>query len=52
MNTERRYNNYFVKEEDLQYVPPYLRDVPETTQEVKCSTTGSWPTWLEGTLIR
>jgi torulene dioxygenase len=46
------YNNYFVPEKDLQYVPPYLRDVPETVDEVECSTAGRWPTWLEGTFLR
>lgn len=46
------YNNYFVPEDDLKYVPPYLRDVPETTEEVKCATGGTWPTWLEGTFLR
>ncbi|KAL8375618.1 hypothetical protein RB595_006948 [Gaeumannomyces hyphopodioides] len=46
------YNNYFVPEEDLKYVPPYLSDVPETPQEVKCQTKGTWPDWLEGTFLR
>lgn len=47
-----RYNNYFVPESDLKYVPPYLRDVPETPEEVKCATAGTWPSWLEGTFVR
>lgn len=46
------YNCYFVPEQDLKYVPPYLRDVPETPQEVKCQTRGTWPGWLEGTFLR
>ena len=46
------YNNYFVREEDLKYVPPYLRDVPETPREVECVTEGKWPNWLEGTFLR
>ena len=50
--TQNPYNNYFVPEKDLKYVPPYLRDVPETTDEVQCPTTGTWPTWLEGSFLR
>ncbi|KAL6416054.1 retinal pigment epithelial membrane family protein [Ilyonectria robusta] len=50
--TKYRYNNYFVSEKDLKYVPPYLRDVPETPNEVQCPTKGAWPTWLEGTFVR
>ncbi|KAH8881041.1 hypothetical protein GQ53DRAFT_889010 [Thozetella sp. PMI_491] len=46
------YNNYFVKEADLKYVPPYLRDTPETREEVKCATAGNWPQWLCGTFVR
>jgi hypothetical protein len=46
------YNNYFVPEKDLQYIPPYFRDVPETIDEVECLTAGTWPTWLEGTFLR
>ncbi|KAH6692236.1 carotenoid oxygenase [Plectosphaerella plurivora] len=46
------YNNYFIPEKDLKYVPPYLRDVPETTEEVKCESAGTWPSWLEGTFLR
>lgn len=46
------YNKYFVPEEDLKYLPPYLRDVPETREEIKCQISGAWPKWLEGTLIR
>jgi torulene dioxygenase len=46
------FNTYFVPENDLQYLPPYLRDVPETPKEVKCATAGEWPTWLEGTFLR
>lgn len=46
------YNQYFLPEEDLQYLPPYLRDVPETTTETQCSTAGTWPSWLKGTFVR
>ncbi|KAI1839906.1 hypothetical protein JX265_005748 [Neoarthrinium moseri] len=46
------YNNYFVSEANLKYVPPYLRDTAETTEEVRCPTKGIWPTWLEGTFVR
>ena len=46
------YTNYFVDEENLKYVPPYFRDTPETTEEVKCPTRGTWPKWLHGTFMR
>ena len=46
------YNNYFVNLEDLNYVPPYLKDVAETPEAVKCSVEGQWPTWLQGTFMR
>ncbi|PVH68842.1 hypothetical protein DL98DRAFT_661982 [Cadophora sp. DSE1049] len=46
------YNNYWVGLEDLKYVPPYLRDVPETTSEVTCVTKGEWPAWLRGSFMR
>jgi torulene dioxygenase len=46
------YNKYFVPEKDLKYVPPYLGNTPETTEEVKCPIIGHWPKWLDGTLIR
>ncbi|KAK9775669.1 putative Carotenoid oxygenase [Seiridium cardinale] len=46
------YNNYFVREEDLKYVPPYFRDTPETVDEVICPTAGVWPSWLSGTFMR
>lgn len=46
------YNKYFVPEKDLKYVPPYLGNTPETTEEVKCPIVGDWPKWLDGTLIR
>ncbi|CAK7198349.1 hypothetical protein SEUCBS139899_001010 [Sporothrix eucalyptigena] len=49
---ELLYNNYFVPEKDLKYVPPYFRDVAETPQEVKCTTAGIWPEWLDGTFVR
>ncbi|KAL3475742.1 carotenoid oxygenase [Aspergillus californicus] len=48
----KRYNNYFVPEKDLKYVPPYLRDVSETPKEAQCPTKGRWPTWIEGTFLR
>ncbi|KAI1841213.1 hypothetical protein JX265_013172 [Neoarthrinium moseri] len=46
------YNQYFVEKKDLKYLPPYLLDVPETREEVICTTTGTWPTWLAGQFIR
>jgi torulene dioxygenase len=46
------YNNYWVGEDDLKYVPPYFRDVPETTQAVTCETKGTWPAWVKGTFVR
>ncbi|KAL0933655.1 retinal pigment epithelial membrane family protein [Colletotrichum truncatum] len=46
------YNQYFLPEEDLKYLPPYLRDVRETPNEIECKTTGAWPSWLHGTFIR
>lgn len=49
---EPLYNNYFIPEKDLKYVPPYFRDVAETPQEVKCATAGIWPEWLDGTFVR
>ncbi|EXA32384.1 hypothetical protein FOVG_16430 [Fusarium oxysporum f. sp. pisi HDV247] len=51
-SNEFSYNSYFVHEKDLKYVPPYIKDVPETPNEVECRTSGPWPTWLEGTLLR
>jgi torulene dioxygenase len=46
------YNNYFVGEKYLKYVPPYFRDTPETTTEVSCVTKGLWPDWVNGTFMR
>jgi torulene dioxygenase len=46
------YNNYFVGEKDLKYVPPYLKDSPETPKEVECETEGAWPKWVNGTFMR
>lgn len=46
------YNTYFVTEEDLQYVPPYMKDTGETPQEMKCPIKGSWPKWLAGEFVR
>jgi torulene dioxygenase len=46
------YNNYWVGLEDMKYVPPYLKDVPETTNEMACVTKGAWPTWLQGSFMR
>ncbi|KIX09239.1 uncharacterized protein Z518_00318 [Rhinocladiella mackenziei CBS 650.93] len=46
------YNNYFITEDNLKYVPPYFRDVPDTPQEVKCWTKGTWPDWLDGSFVR
>ncbi|TVY92747.1 Beta,beta-carotene 9',10'-oxygenase [Lachnellula willkommii] len=49
---QKPYNNYFVSENDLKYVPPYFRDTPETTTEVSCVTKGVWPEWVNGTFVR
>lgn len=46
------FNQYFLPEEDLKYLPPYLRDVPETPNEVECQVSGTWPSWLHGTFVR
>lgn len=46
------YNNYWVSLKDMKYVPPYLRDVPETPNEMTCVTKGQWPTWLKGSFMR
>ncbi|KAF9880324.1 putative lignostilbene- -dioxygenase protein [Colletotrichum karsti] len=46
------FNQYFLPEEDLKYLPPYFRDVPETPQETECKTSGLWPSWLKGTFVR
>ncbi|KAF5695585.1 beta-carotene 15,15 monooxygenase [Fusarium globosum] len=51
-SNEFSYNSYLIHEKDLKYVPPYLKDVPETPNEVEYRTPGSWPTWLGGTLLR
>ncbi|KAF7517656.1 hypothetical protein G7054_g13739 [Neopestalotiopsis clavispora] len=51
-NQTKHYNNYFVPEGDLKYVPPYFRDTPETINEVTCPTQGEWPSWLSGTFMR
>lgn len=52
MMEKKPYNNYFVGEKDLKYVPPYFRDTPETTSEVDCAIKGVWPEWLNGTFVR
>ncbi|KAH8588843.1 carotenoid oxygenase [Bisporella sp. PMI_857] len=52
VESSKPYNSYFVEEKDLKYVPPYLRDVPETNEQVKCVTKGIWPKWVSGTLMR
>ncbi|KAH6661203.1 carotenoid oxygenase [Truncatella angustata] len=51
-NEKKHYNNYFLNEHDLEYVPPYFRDTPETVDEVTCPTKGIWPPWLNGTFMR
>ncbi|KAF5691955.1 retinal pigment epithelial membrane family [Fusarium denticulatum] len=43
---------YFVTEEKLKYLPPYLQGVGETLNEVECNTSGVWPDWINGTFIR
>ncbi|KAF5983801.1 retinal pigment epithelial membrane family [Fusarium coicis] len=43
---------YFVTEEKLKYLPPYLQGVGETPNEVECNTSGVWPDWVNGTFIR
>ena len=52
MPEKKPFNNYFVTEKDLKYVPPYFRDTPETPSEVDCVTKGVWPKWLNGTFVR
>ena len=51
-NAPKGYNNYWVGLDDMKYVPPYLKDVPETPTEMTCVTTGNWPTWIQGSLMR
>ncbi|KAI1628316.1 carotenoid oxygenase [Exophiala viscosa] len=46
------YNTFFVTEEDLKSVPPYMKDTALTPQEVKCPTSGTWPKWLAGEFVR
>jgi hypothetical protein len=50
--SEAGYNNYFLNLEDLKYLPPYLRNVSDTPQEVICETKGCWPAWLKGSFVR
>ena len=53
MSTQaKRFNDHFVPEENIKYLPPYLRDVPETPEPIKCPTSGSWPEWLHGDFLR
>ncbi|KAI6778191.1 retinal pigment epithelial membrane family protein [Emericellopsis cladophorae] len=52
VEAKARYNTYFVPEEDLIYLLPYLRDVPETPEEIECVTNGTWPPWLDGSFVR
>ncbi|SCV33765.1 uncharacterized protein FFB14_04683 [Fusarium fujikuroi] len=43
---------YFVTEDKLKYLPPYLQGVCETSNEVECKTSGVWPDWVNGSFIR
>ncbi|CCT63302.1 uncharacterized protein FFUJ_00065 [Fusarium fujikuroi IMI 58289] len=43
---------YFVTEDKLKYLPPYLQGVCETPNEVECKTSGVWPDWVNGSFIR
>ncbi|KAH9882973.1 hypothetical protein J1614_000339 [Plenodomus biglobosus] len=55
MSTEEKpkgYNWHIITEEEFKYLPPYLQDVPETTTEVACKLSGTWPTWLYGSFLR
>lgn len=52
MPESKAYNTYFVTEEDLQYVPPYMKNTGETPQETKCPVIGDWPKWLAGEFVR
>ncbi|KAH7304642.1 carotenoid oxygenase [Rhexocercosporidium sp. MPI-PUGE-AT-0058] len=51
-DASKAYNNYWVGQKDLKYVPPYLRDVPETPNQCTCVTQGQWPAWLKGSFMR
>jgi len=52
MKEPTAYNTYFVTEEDLKYIPPYMKDTALTPQEVKCPITGTWPEWMAGEFVR
>ena len=41
-----------ITEEELKYAPSYFQDVPETTTEVECKLSGTWPKWLHGSFLR
>ncbi|KAF5963532.1 beta-carotene 15,15'-monooxygenase [Fusarium bulbicola] len=43
---------YFVTEDKLKYLLPYLQGVPETPNELECKTSGVWPDWVNGTFVR
>ena len=49
---EKRFTSRFVTEEEIKYLPPYIRDVQETPKPVRCPTSGSWPEWLCGDFVR
>ena len=51
-NPAKRFREDIVTDKDIAYLPPYLRNVPETPKPVKCSTSGSWPGWLRGDFMR
>ena len=45
-------SQWWVGPEQLKFVPPYLRDVPESPTPTQCHITGTFPSWVEGSFIR
>jgi hypothetical protein len=45
-------SQWWVGPDQLKWVPPYLRDVPESTTPTQCRVTGTFPSWIEGSFIR
>jgi torulene dioxygenase len=55
MSLEQKPKGYrwdIITEEELKYAPPYFQDVPETTTEVECKLSGTWPKWIHGSFLR
>ena len=48
----KRFHDHIVTDKDVVYLPPYLRNVPETPEPVRCPTSGNWPEWLHGDFMR